>query len=185
MVNETLNAGTNSISVPNDAISEIASSRIDIITSNAGPEIVNAILNYNPINTSITDGTVIYYNDLLITNTTGLANLTFYIKFDDTFDLDNYNLTFWAWNMSGNNEWEEAPPEATDMFVYDYADNSLTIIFPIGGSSGPISIIMAVSYIHAGQPELIPGFPLLITLGFLTVSTAALIMIHFKKVKKL
>ena len=185
MVNETLNAGTNSISVPNDAISEIASSHIDIITSNTGAEIVNAILNYNPINTSITDGTVLYYNDLLITNTTGLANLTFYIKFDDTFDLDNYNLTFWAWNMSGNNEWEEAPPEATDMFVYDYADNSLTIIFPIGGSSGPISIIMAVSYVHTGQPELIPGFPLLMTLGFLTVSTAALIMIHFKKVKKL
>lgn len=185
MVNETLNAGTNSISVPNDAISEIASSRIDIITSNTGAEIVNAILNYNPINTSITDGTVLYYNDFLITNTTGLANLTFYIKFDDTFDLDNYNLTFWAWNMSGNNEWEEAPTEATDMFVYDYADNSLTIIFPIGGGSGPISIIMAVSYVHAGQPELIPGFPLLMTLGFLTVSTAALIMIHFKKAKKL
>jgi len=185
MVNETLNAGTNSISVPNDAISEISSSRIDIITSNTGAEIVNAILNYNPINTSITDGTVLYYNDFLITNTTGLANLTFYIKFDDTFDLDNYNLTFWAWNMSGNNEWEEAPTEATDMFVYDYVDNSLTIIFPIGGSSGPISIIMAVSYVHAGQPELIPGFPLLLTLGFLIVSTAALIMIHFKKVKKL
>jgi hypothetical protein len=87
--------------------------------------------------------------------------------------------------MSGNNEWSAAPSEATDMFVYDYEDNSLTIIFPIGGSSDPMSIIMAVSFIYAGPPELIPGFPLLITLGFLTVSTAALIMIHFKKVKKL
>jgi len=185
MVNETLNAGTNSISVPNDAISEIAALRIDIITSNTGVEIVNAILNYNPINTSITNGAVLYYNDFLITNTTGLEELTFYIKFDASLDLASYNLTFWAWNMSGNNEWETAPPEATDMFVYDYADNSLTIIFPIDGSSGPISIIMAVSFNYVAPPELIPGFPLLITLGFLTVSTAALIMIHFKKVKKL
>jgi len=87
--------------------------------------------------------------------------------------------------MSGNNEWSAAPPEATDMFVYDYADNSLTIIFPVGGSSGPMSIIMAVSFIYVAPPELIPGFPLLITFGFLTISTAALIMIHFKKVKKL
>ena len=185
MFNETLNAGTNSISIPNDAVSEITSSRIDIITNSTGVEIVNAILDYNPINTSITDETVLYYNDLLITNTTGLENLTFYIKFDVSFDLDNYNLTFWAWNMSGNNEWDAAPTSATDMFVYDYEDNSLTITFPIGGSSGPISIVMAVSYIYIGPPELIPGFPLLITLGFLTVSTVALIMIHFKKVKKL
>ena len=185
MVNETLNVGTNIISVPNDAVSAIITSRIDIITNNTGVEVVNAILNYNPINTSITNGTVLYYNDFLITNTTGLEELTFYIKFDASFDLSSYNLTFWAWNMSGNNEWDVAPTSATDMFVYDYEDNSLTIIFPIGGSSGPISIIMAVSYIYAAPPEMIPGFPLLMTLGFLTVSTVALIIIHFKKVKKL
>ncbi|MBY8978842.1 MAG: hypothetical protein KGD72_00495 [Candidatus Lokiarchaeota archaeon] len=185
MINETINVGTNSISVPNDAVSEITSSRIDIITNNTGVELVNAILNYNPINTSITNGTILYYSDLLITNTTGLENLTFYIKFDESFDLDNYNLTFWAWNMSGNSEWDAAPPEATEMFVYDYADNSLTIIFPLGGSSGAFSIIMAVSYIYVGPPEAIPGFPLLMTLGFLAVSLVALITIHFKKVKKL
>ena len=69
--------------------------------------------------------------------------------------------------------------------INDYADNSLTINFPVGGSSGPMSIIMAVSYINAGPPELIPEFPLLMTLGFLAVSVIALIMIHFKKVKKL
>jgi len=187
MFNETLHSGTNSISVPNDAITEITASRIDIITTNTEVELVNAILDYSPINTSITNGTVLYYSDLLITNTTGLENLTFYIKFDDSFDLDYYNLTFWAWNMSGNNEWDAAPTSATDMFVYDYEDNSLTIIFPIGGSSGPFSIIMAVSYVYVGPPEdaAIPGFPLLMTLGFLTVSTVALIMIYFKKVKKL
>jgi len=129
MHNETLHSGTNSISVEiNDAISEIAVANIDIITNNTGIEVVNAILAYNPTNTSITNGTVIYYNDLLISNTTGLENITFYIKFDDSFDLDDYNLTFWAWNMSGNNAWDAAPPEATDMFVYDYADNSLTCL---------------------------------------------------------
>ncbi|MBY9010207.1 MAG: hypothetical protein KGD74_10115 [Candidatus Lokiarchaeota archaeon] len=184
MYNETLHAGTNSISFPNDAVSEITDSNIEVITSNTDVEIVNALLDHNPINTSITNVTVIYYNDLLITNTTGLENITFYIKFADTFDLDSYNLTFWAWNMSGNNAWEAAPPEATDMFVYDYADNSLTILFPVGSGSGPISIIMAVSYIYTGPEDAIPGFPLLITLGFLTVSVIALIMIHFKKVKK-
>jgi hypothetical protein len=185
MYNETILSGTNSITVPNDVVSEITTSRIDIITNNTGIEVVNAILSYNPINTSITDATVLYYNDLLISNTTGLENVTFYIKFDDSFDLASYNLTFWAWNMSGNNEWSEAPPEATDMFVYDYADNSLTINFPLGGSSGSFSIIMAVSYVYSGLPEMIPGFPLLMTLGFLTVSVVALIMIHFKKAKKL
>ncbi len=87
--------------------------------------------------------------------------------------------------MSGNNEWQTVPSSATDMFIYDYADNSLTTIFPIGGSSGPLSIIMAVTYIDAVPVEAIPGFPLLMTLGFLTVSVIALIMIHLKKVKKL
>jgi len=186
MHNETLHSGTNSISVEiNDAISKVAVANIDIITNNTGIEVVNAILAYNPTNTSITNGTVIYYNDLLISNTTGLENITFYIKFDDSFDLNNYNLTFWAWNMSGNNEWDAAPPEATDMFVYDYADNSLTIIFPVGGGSGPISIIMAVSYIYTGSEEAIPGFPFLMILGFLSLSAIALIIKQKKKVKKL
>ena len=188
MVNETLHSGTNSITIPNDVISEITVSHIDIITNNTNAEIVNAILDNNPVNTSITNGTVLYYNDLLITNSTGLENITFYIKFDNSFDLDNYNLTFWAWNMSGNNDWEAVPPEASDMFVYDYTDNSLTIIFPVGGGSDPVSIIMAVSFIYTGPgevDELIPGFPLLMTLGFLAVSTVALIIIQQKKVKKL
>ncbi len=184
MYNETLRSGTSHISFSSDDVSEITVSFIEIITNNTGIEVVNALSAYNPIDTSITDGTVLYYNDLLITNTTGLTNLTFYIKFDDSFDLDSFNLTFWAWNMSGNNEWSAAPPETTDMFVYDYADNSLTIIFPLSGSSGPFSIIMAVTYISA-IPELIPGFPLLMTFGFLTVGVFALIMTHFKKVKKL
>jgi len=190
MYNETLHSGTTSIPVPNDAVSEIVVSDIEIITDNDGIELVDAILDYNPINTSISNGTVLYYNDLLITNTTGLDNLTFYIKFADSFDLDFYDLTFWAWNMSGNNEWEAAPPSATDMFVYDYADNSLTIIFPIGGGSGPISIIMAVSYIYAPPVELIPkgeipGFPLLMILGFLSLGAIALIIKQRKKIKKI
>ena len=186
MYNKTLNSGTTSVSVPNDAISEITVSNIEVITDNDGIELLNAILDHNPINTSITNGTVLYYNDFLITNTTGLDNLTFYIKFADTFDLDAYNLTFWAWNMSGNSEWEAAPSSATDMFVYDYADNSLTIVFPIGGGSGPISIIMAVSYIYTGPPEeSIPGFSVFLTFGFLSVSLIALIIIQLKKVKKL
>ena len=187
MHNETLHSGTNSISVNSDAVSEIAVNNIEIITNNTGIEVINALLAYNPTNTSITNGTVLYYKDLLISNSTGLENLTFYIKFDDTFDLNNYNLTFWAWNMSGNNQWEAAPPEAADMFVYDYADNSLTIKFPVEGSSGAISIIMAMSYVYIGSdttPGGIPGYPLLLTLGILSMSTIGLVMIYLKKTKK-
>lgn len=87
--------------------------------------------------------------------------------------------------MSGNNEWEVASSSAIDMFVYDYADNSLTIIFPIGGGSGPISITMAVSFIYTGLDESIPGFPFLLTFGFLSISLIALIATQLKKVKKL
>jgi hypothetical protein len=186
MHNETLHSGTNSISVNSNAVSEIAVNNIEIITNNTNIEVVNALLAYNPINTSITKGTVLYYNDLLISNSTGLENLTFYIKFDDSFDLNNYNLTFWAWNMSGNNQWEAAPPEAADMFLYDYDDNSLTISFPVGGSSGAVSIIMAMSYVYTGPvtPGAISGYPLLITLCIFSMSTIGLIMIHLKKKKK-
>ncbi len=187
MHNETLHSGTNSISVNSDAVSEITINNIDVVTNNTGIEIVNALLAHNPTNTSITNGTVLYYNDLLISNSTGLENLTFYIKFDDTFDLKNYNLTFWAWNMSGNNQWEAAPPEAADMFTYDYTDNSLTINFPVDGSSGPISIIMAMSYVYIGSDHTtsdIPGYPLLLTLGIFSMSTIGLIMIYLKKTKK-
>ncbi|MFX0047918.1 MAG: hypothetical protein ACFE8G_07090 [Candidatus Hermodarchaeota archaeon] len=185
MYNKTITSGTNSITVPNDAVSEITISRIEIITNNTGIDLVNAILNYNPINTSITNGTVLYYNDLLITNTSGLTNLTFYIKFDVSFLLYRYKLTFWAWNMSGNNQWEAAPPEAASMFIYDYSDNSLTIKYPIGGGTGPISIIMAVSYVYTGSEGVILGFPLLLTLIFLSVGIIALVMIQFKRIKNL
>jgi len=185
MYNETLHSGTNSITVPNDAVSEITISRIEIITNNTGIDLVNAILDYNPKNTSITNGTVLYYNDLLITNTTGLTNLTFYIQFDLSFLLYKYKLTFWAWNMSRNNQWEAARPEAADMFIYDYTDNSLTIKFPVGGGTGPISIIMAVSYVSTGPSDAIPGFPLLMTLIFLSIGITALLMIQFKRIKNL
>lgn len=184
MHNETLHSGTNTVSVPNDAVGEIAVSEIELITNNADVEIANAILKNNPINTSINNGTILYYNDLLITNTTGLDNLTFYIKFDSTFLLINYKLTFWAWNMSGNNAWEAAPQEAVDMFVYDYVDNSLTIIFPISGTTGPLSIIMAVSYISIGS-EAIPGYPFLMILGLLSLCAIILVKIQSRKVKKL
>ena len=188
MHNETLHSGTNSISVPSDAVSEIAVSNIEIITNNTGIEIVNALLAYNPTNTSITNGTVLYYSDLFITNSTGLENLTLYVKFDGAFDINDYNLTFWAWNMSGNNQWEAAPPEeVADIIVYNYADNSLTIYFPVEGSSGPLSIIMAISYIYIGSgttPGGIPGYPLLLTLGMLSIGLIALIVIHLKKTKK-
>jgi hypothetical protein len=192
MYNETLESGTNNFSVPSDAVSEITTCNIEIVTNNTGIEALNALLAHNPTNTSITNGTVLYYSDLLITNSTGLANLTFYIKFDSTFDLNNYNLTFWAWNMSGNNEWEEAPPEeVADIIDYDYADNSLTIYFPVEGRSEPLSIIIAVSHIYIGPdpsppplPGGIPGYPLLLTLGILSIGLIALIVIHLKKVKK-
>ena len=188
MYNATLHSGTNEISIPNDAISEIVVSNIEINTNNTGVELVNAILGYNPTNTSITNGTVLYYNDLLITNTTGLDTLTFYIKFADSFDLDAYNLTFWAWNMSGNNEWEAAPPSATDMFIYDYVDNSLTIIFPIGGGSGSVSITMAVSYISI-LPDIPPEETILVLLFLIILGSIALIAIALgirqkRKVKK-
>jgi len=187
MHNETLLSGTNNIQVPNEAISEISISNIIAITNNTGVELVTALLDMNPINTTLTNGTVLYYNDLLITNMTGLENLTFYLKFDGSFDLDNYNLTFWVWNMSGNNQWEAAPSSAASWFIYDYDDNSLTMNFPISGSSGTLSIFMAISYIYIGPPvdDAIPGFSLLTTFGFLILGLIGLVMIHYKKIKKL
>jgi hypothetical protein len=86
--------------------------------------------------------------------------------------------------MSGNNEWEVVPSSATDNFVYDYIDNSFTIIFPAGGGSGPFPIIMAVSYVRTSE-ESIPGFLLLLTFGSLSIGVIALIILHYKKTRTL
>lgn len=51
----------------------------------------------------------------------------------------------------------------------------------------PCSIIMAMSYVYTGPvpPGAIPGYPILLTLGMLSIGAFALIMIHLKKVKKI
>ena len=157
----------------------------EIIVSGSGAEFIYALNSFNPVDEDIPMGDTLGYLDLKITNHSLLTeNITLIITFPTSVDLSIYYTYFWGWNMDGTNQWNGAPQEFYDACIYDYTDNSLTIIFPVGGSSGPLSITMAVSYILA-SPELIPGFPLLMTLGFLMVSTIALIMIHFKKVKKL
>lgn len=176
---ETLSTGSNSFTLESDFSLDISVSvEVDVL---AGPtsEYIYSVLPFNPVNISLPNGTALIFFDQLITNYGQVdGNITFTIVFPSTVELSQTELFFFAYNMSGSEEWNIAPSEFMDNIVYDYFDNSIT--FPIE-AWGPGGIISAFAYIDTSQISEIPGYEPILVFGFSTIAILAIVTIYRKK----
>jgi hypothetical protein len=176
---ETLSTGSNSFSLESDFSIDISVSvEMDVL---AGPtaEYIYSVIPFNPVNITLPNGTALIFFDQLITNYGQIdGNLTFTIVFPSTIDLSQTELFFFAYNVSGSEEWNIAPPEFYDDIVYDFVANSIT--FPTE-AWGPHGVISAFAYIDTSQVSQIPGYEPILVLGFSAIAILGIVSIYRKK----
>ncbi|MFX1316401.1 MAG: hypothetical protein ACFE9T_11095 [Promethearchaeota archaeon] len=142
---EAFGPGTHSFQLDSDFITDITVDvAFNVTIGGPGIEYIYNFLSMNPINVSVPKGTALAYFDQLIVNY-GLitSNLTMTITFPSSIDLLENDIFFFAFNMSGTEEWNEAPPEFYDEIIYNYVTNSLTLETPVWG---PMGVMSAISY---------------------------------------
>jgi hypothetical protein len=133
------------------------------------PEYIYNLLPYNPVNVSVPEGTPLAYFDQLITNWVHInGNITMTMTLPSSIDLNEIELRFYAYNMSGTLEWDEAPSYIYNQIIYDYGTNSFTIETP----PFPWGVISVISYISTPAEEpIIPGYNVLIfVIGIIVIS---------------
>ena len=142
---EEFGLGTHSFQMQSDFITDIIGT-VEFNVTIGGPnvEYIYNFLSMNPVNVSVPKGTALAYFDQLIINY-GLitSNITMTITFPSSIDLLENDIFFFAFNMSGSEEWDEAPQELYDAIVYNYTTNSLSLETT---TWGPVSIFSAMSY---------------------------------------
>ncbi|MFX1597007.1 MAG: hypothetical protein ACFFBK_13195, partial [Promethearchaeota archaeon] len=137
-----LNSGVNVIPIVSEQITDIVST-FQITTSGPGASYLYAMLSQNPVNESIPIGTPLFYFDQLIINSILIiGNMTMTITFPSSIDLSAGDLHFFAWNISGTSQWEEAPQEFYDSIIYNYVTNSIIVETP----PPPFTTISCVSF---------------------------------------
>jgi len=166
-----LSFGTNSFTMNSDFITDMTVTvELDVGIGGASPEYIYNFLSMNPVNVSVPEGTALAYFDQLITYYALIdGNITMTMTLPSSIDLNNIELRFYAYNMSGTLEWDEAPPEFYSTIIYDYGTNSFTIETP----AWPWGVISAISYISVGAEEepIIPGYNVLIfVIGIIVIS---------------
>ena len=143
---ETFGPSFHSFQFDSDFITDITIDlEFNVTIGGPGIEYIYNFLPYNPINVSVPKGTPLAYFDQLIINY-GLIqpnNITMTMTLPLSIDLQENDIFFFAFNMSGTNEWNEAPPELYDTIVYNYIANSLTLNTT---AFGPMGIMSAMSY---------------------------------------
>lgn len=179
---ETLSTGSNTFALESDFSLDISVVvEMDVL---AGPtsEYIYSVLPFNPVNISLPNGTALVFFDQLITNYGQIdGNVTFTIVFPSTVDLSQTELFFFAYNVSGLEQWNLAPSEFLDNIVYDYDDNSIT--FPVE-AWGPNGIISAFAYIDTSQISEIPGYEPILVVGFSIIAILGIVSIYRKKLLK-
>lgn len=179
---ETLSTGSNVFALESDFSLDISVVvEMDVL---AGPtsEYIYSVLPFNPVNISLPNGTALVFFDQLITNYGQIdGNITFTIVFPSTVDLRQTELFFFAYNVSGLEQWNLAPPEFLDKIVYDYDANSITFEVEAWGPKGMIS---AFAYIDTSQVSEIPGYEPILVFGFSAIAILGIVSIYRKKILK-
>ncbi|MFX0076104.1 MAG: hypothetical protein ACFE96_11715 [Candidatus Hermodarchaeota archaeon] len=179
---ETLSAGTNSFALESDFSLDISVNVEMNVTAGPTAEYIYSVFPYNPVNISLPNGTALVFFDQLITNYGQIdGNITFTIIFPSTIDLSQTELFFFAYNVSGSEEWNIVPPEFYDRIIYDFDANSIT--FPTE-AWGPRGMISAFAYIDTSQVSYIPGYEPILVLGFSAIAILGIVSIYRKKYLK-
>ncbi|MFX0082426.1 MAG: hypothetical protein ACFE94_11820 [Candidatus Hodarchaeota archaeon] len=154
----------------------------------AGPTGAGAALIYtyfpmNPVNVSLPEGTPIAYFDQLLTHWTLITgNITMTLTLPLSIDINNIIPYFYAFNMSGTLDWDQAPPEFyANNLSFDNATNS--IIIEMEPSMFFKGIISAISYKTIEEAlEEIPGYDLFL-LSMMIIIFSGLVIRKVRKEK--
>ena len=143
---QALAPGVNAFTL-NDAFSTgvIIEMTIEIGGIGTGAALLYNYFPMNPVNVSIPSGTPIGYFDQLIANySLVVGNITMTMTLPLSLDLNDIDLVFASYNMSGTLDWSEATPDFYDTLIYDYSNNSVTIETTPWGD---ISMISVMAYV--------------------------------------
>ncbi|MFX1314090.1 MAG: hypothetical protein ACFFHD_16000, partial [Promethearchaeota archaeon] len=169
-----LSTGSNSFTMNSDFITDMTVTvNLNVSVGGPTPDYIYNFLPYNPVNVSVPEGTPLAYFDQLITNWMLInGNITMTMTLPPSIDLNDIELRFYAFNMSGTLQWDEAPPEIYNQITYDYGTNSFTIETP----PWPWDVISAISYVSVPAEEpIIPGYNVLIfVIGIIVISALIL-----------
>jgi hypothetical protein len=178
---EALAPGTNSFTLNTDFPNGVT---VDV-EAEVGPAaggtgfIYNQFI-HNPVEVSVPNGTVTNYFDFLIEDSSVIVgNITMTIYLPSDVDLKNDIFFFYAFNMSGTEEWDSPPPEFyLNQVTYNFVQNTITIV--LEPFEDPIMSCMAFIDVNAEAPEEIPGFDLFLISMLIVIISGVLI----KKVRK-
>ena len=181
--NVTLSTGVNQFSLESNFNLDIqVDVELNVSVGAPNPEYIYSVLPFNPANSTLPNGTALVFFDQLITHY-GLisGNITFTITFPSSIDLNQVELIFFAFNMSGTEQWDQPPPEFYDAIIYDYSTNSITFeVQPWG----PQAILSAFAYIDLSQFPGIPAYDPILIFSFSILALIALITITRKRIIK-
>ncbi|MFX1557899.1 MAG: hypothetical protein ACFFC9_11650 [Promethearchaeota archaeon] len=181
--NEQLSTGINQFTLQSDFMLDITVDiELNVSIGAPTPQYIYSVIPFNPTNITLPNGTALVFFDQLITNY-GLidGNITFTITFPSSIDLNQTELFFFAFNMSGTNQWDSPPSDFYDAIIYDYESNSITFQTE---AWGPNAIISAFAYIDLSQVPGIPGYEPILIFGFTVVALLSIIASTQKRIKK-
>ncbi|MFW9820441.1 MAG: hypothetical protein ACFFE5_12590 [Candidatus Thorarchaeota archaeon] len=175
---QALTPGTNSFTMSSHFPSDITVN-IELETLDWGAALVSNYFPINPVNVSLPQGQPFAYFDMLFTNYSLInGNVTMTITVSPSIDLASVLFFFYAYNLSGTNEWDAAPPEFyTQSVSYDYATNSIKIKMP----AWQMGIISAMAYFSEEFPPEIPGYDLFLISLMIIMISAVIIKVKRKK----
>jgi len=177
---QALHSGTNTFTVSSYFPSGITVTiEMDVIGSDSA--YISTFFPMNPVDEPLPLGTYFaFFDQLLINYSSIIGNVTMTITLPSSIDLSSVVFLFYAYNMSGTEEWDPAPPEFyLTSVTYNFATNSIIIEMP----TFPFGLISAMGYIDTEDlPPEIPGFNIfLISLMIVVISGIVIKKLHKKR----
>jgi hypothetical protein len=174
---QALTLGTNVFTMSSHFPSDITVS-VELETSDWGAALISNYFPANPVNVSLPQGQPFAYFDMLFTNYSLInGNITMTITVSPAIDLATVLFFFYAYNMSGTNEWDAAPLEFYNNSVtYNYATNSIIIEMP----AWQMGIISAMAYFSEEFPPEIPGYDIFL-ISMMIIVVSAFIIKHKRR----
>ncbi|MBY9006266.1 MAG: hypothetical protein KGD63_05875 [Candidatus Lokiarchaeota archaeon] len=158
---QELSVGVNTFSFSTDLPPSISVSMEFTVGATADPgSFIHNYFPMNPVNATLPNSTLLAYFDMLFTNPSVItSNVTITIQLPSILDINNLAILLFGYNMSGNLEWELAPPEFyLENTIFDNITNR--IILNMEAWTG--GMIIAIGYIEAPGAGGLPGYDLLV-----------------------
>ncbi len=175
---QALHSGTNVFSVSTNFPTGLVVN-IEVEVSGSNSAYISTFFPMNPVDEDLPLGEAFaFFDQLMINHSAIIGNVTMTMILPSSIDLSTVGFFFYAYNMSGTEEWDPAPPEfyATSV-IYNFATNTITIQMP----TFPFGLISAMAYLDSEDlPPEIPGYDLFL-ISMLVIMISGLLIRKFHK----